>query len=244
MTKICKKCKIEKELDLNNFYSRKEKVKNKIYERFDKKCKECVKEKQRDRNKRIKEENPNLYKKEKEEKRKYYKLYYPENKEQIALKNKEYYKNNREKNKERKKQYHKEYNKRPDTIQRVRKYKRDRYSKDINYKLSNILRSRFHSLLRTKDTKTDSYLDFLGCSIDELKSHLESKFQTEMSWENHGFGDDKWHVDHIIPCAAFDFTKEENQLKCFHYSNLQPLWAQDNMTKSDILPNGQKARYS
>jgi hypothetical protein len=48
-----------------------------------------------------------------------------------------------------------------------------------------------------------------------------------MNWENQG----EWHIDHILPCASFDLTKEEEQRKCFHYTNLQPLWAKDNMIK-------------
>jgi len=54
-----------------------------------------------------------------------------------------------------------------------------------------------------------------------------------MSWDNHGFKG--WHIDHIIPCSAFDLTKVEEQKKCFHYTNLQPLWAKDNLSKGDKL---------
>lgn len=61
----------------------------------------------------------------------------------------------------------------------------------------------------------------------QLKKHLEIKFTKGMSWENYG----KWHVDHIKPCAKFDLTKESEQRKCFHYTNLQPLWAIDNFKK-------------
>ena len=48
-----------------------------------------------------------------------------------------------------------------------------------------------------------------------------------MSWGNYG----KWHVDHIRPCASFNLVNEEEQKKCFHYTNLQPLWAKDNLSK-------------
>ena len=54
-----------------------------------------------------------------------------------------------------------------------------------------------------------------------------------MSWDNHGFGDDKWHIDHIIPCSNFDLTKKEEQKKCFNYKNLQPLWQKDNLSKGN-----------
>jgi hypothetical protein len=70
----------------------------------------------------------------------------------------------------------------------------------------------------------------LGCTIEELWKHLEKKFKPGMTKENHG----KWHVDHIIPCAIFDLSKPEEQIKCFHYTNLQPLWAIDNIRKGKI----------
>ena len=70
----------------------------------------------------------------------------------------------------------------------------------------------------------------LGCTVEEARAYLESKFQPGMSWENHG----KWHIDHIRPCASFgDMTLLEEQKKCCHYTNLQPLWALDNILKSD-----------
>ncbi len=75
--------------------------------------------------------------------------------------------------------------------------------------------------------KSSHTLQLLGCSIDFLKQHLESKFKSGMTWENYG----KWHVDHIKPCASFDLSKPEEQKKCFNYNNLQPLWAVDNLRK-------------
>lgn len=60
--------------------------------------------------------------------------------------------------------------------------------------------------------------------------HLQSTFQEGMNWNNYG----KWEIDHIIPCSAFDLTIEENQRKCFHYSNLQALWERDNIVKGGI----------
>jgi len=80
--------------------------------------------------------------------------------------------------------------------------------------------------------KKDSTIELLGCSVDQLKTHLQNQFKEGMSWQNHG----EWHIDHIIPCAAFDLSKKENCLKCFNYKNLQPLWAHENLSKSDKIP--------
>lgn len=74
-------------------------------------------------------------------------------------------------------------------------------------------------------------MELLGCDINFLRGHLESKFQKGMTWEN--YNHKGWHMDHIIPCAVFDMTNEEEQRVCFHYTNLQPLWAKDNISKSD-----------
>lgn len=70
-------------------------------------------------------------------------------------------------------------------------------------------------------------MELTGCELNVLKEFLESKFKQGMSWENHG----EWHIDHIKPCCKFDLEDEEEQKKCFHYTNLQPLWAKENLSK-------------
>ena len=70
-------------------------------------------------------------------------------------------------------------------------------------------------------------MDLLGESPAFVKDYLASKFTEGMSWENHG----AWHIDHRRPCCSFDLTNPEEQKKCFHYTNLQPLWAKDNLEK-------------
>ena len=69
----------------------------------------------------------------------------------------------------------------------------------------------------------------VGCSFVELRGHLERQFRKGMSWENYGFRG--WHIDHILPCSAFDLSREEELRRCFHFTNLRPLWARENLRK-------------
>jgi len=97
--------------------------------------------------------------------------------------------------------------------------------------LTNIMRSRVRTALKNYETRRDKQhtMEYVGCSIEDLRTHLENKFSEGMTWENQG----KWHIDHIKPCASFDLDIEEERLACFHFTNLQPLWGPDNLSKSD-----------
>lgn len=75
--------------------------------------------------------------------------------------------------------------------------------------------------------KSAATLELIGCSPKQLKAHLERLFVDDMSWDNYR----AWHIDHIKPCGSFDLTISTEQIKCFHYTNLQPLWATDNLEK-------------
>lgn len=109
-----------------------------------------------------------------------------------------------------------------------RKYKKERSKVDPQFRLINAMRKRVCKILKRKSKGT---LDLLGCSVGELRSHLEKQFKSGMSWANYGlYG---WHVDHIIPLASTTNTSELEKL-C-HYSNLQPLWASENLKKSNKL---------
>lgn len=109
-----------------------------------------------------------------------------------------------------------------------REYHRKRRQTDINYKLLYNLRIRLRSALK-QNAKTGTTLQFLGCSIDKFKTHLESKFQPGMTWENYGYKG--WHLDHIRPLSSFDLTDTEQLRHAAHYTNIQPLWAIDNLKK-------------
>ena len=113
-------------------------------------------------------------------------------------------------------------------IQR-RRQRRDarsiKYKLNPNFRLSQILRSRVSILLKSGSAVRD-----LGCSIDEFKEYLESKFQNGMSWNNHGvYG---WHIDHIKRLADFDLTDSVQFKEAAHYTNLQPLWREDHLVKT------------
>mgnify|MGYP001132378696 CR=1 FL=1 len=115
-----------------------------------------------------------------------------------------------------------------------RKYQQEKRDTDPKWKIMKNLRTRISTAIRGS-RKSASTVSLLGCSVDELNKHLESQFTTGMTWDNYGYYG--WHVDHIKPCASFDLTLDSEQKKCFHYTNLQPLWAKDNMNKSDKYEN-------
>ena len=100
-------------------------------------------------------------------------------------------------------------------------------------KIAAAIRTRVYNLLRY-GYKSKSTQELLGTTYKGLKEHLEKQFKEGMSWENYGFYG--WHIDHILPLSSFDLTKAEEQKKAFHYTNLQPLSAKENLQKySKIL---------
>lgn len=105
---------------------------------------------------------------------------------------------------------------------------KDKYHTDIQYKLKLNLRRRMHKLIKRNERNGSAVKD-LGCSLEEFKQYIESKFQPGMTWENYG----KWHLDHIYPLSLVDLTNREQFLMVSHYTNYQPLWAKDNIVKSN-----------
>jgi len=169
---------------------------------------------------------------------------YIKNKERILKKNREYYKKNKKIINKRKRNYQKLYclrNKekilkwakkaRMKRRDKFNKYIRDRLKTDINFKLRKTIRARIRLALKN-DKKRSKTLKLLGVNnIITAKKHLEKLFKPRMTWKNHG----KWHIDHIIPCSSFDLTKASEQRECFHYTNLQPLWASENLSKGNRI---------
>ena len=110
------------------------------------------------------------------------------------------------------------------------KFKRTikKYQHKIQPHLAKNLRIRVHRALK-RISKTGHTLELLGCSISQLIKHLEEQFKKGMTWKNYG----KWHVDHIKPLSSFDLTNPKQQKLACNYKNLQPLWAKENLRKSN-----------
>lgn len=250
--KICSKCKIEK--DVCEFYTT---PKNKLEYRSS--CKSCMKKTQQNYSKNNRDKRNSIQKiwrennteKVKEFAKKYYntnpekfilisKSYRDNNPEKIKELNKKYYNNNVEFNKKRVSDWVKQnYDSRIDYIknwrlennEHIKEYKNNRYINDPLYKLTHNVRTRVRDFLKSKNIiKNNKTFNIVGCSPEFLKEYLEEKFTKGMSWELMG----KYiHIDHITPLSSAN-TEEEIYKLC-HYTNLQPLWSEDNLKKSNKI---------
>ncbi len=122
---------------------------------------------------------------------------------------------------------------RAENPEEYRAYKRQydaRRLEDDLYRLVKNIRTRVTKAVKGV-SKAGKYRELIGCSDEEFRDHLASQFQPGMTWEN--YAHDGWHVDHIRPLASFDLTDPEQQKAAFHYTNCQPLWAFDNLSKHD-----------
>lgn len=139
----------------------------------------------------------------------YREKYYADNKESLDKYTKNYY-----------------YANRSSVTAYYRRYHRSRRDNDPLFRIRAHLRSRMYQLLRCKSENTEH---ILGCSFEEFKEHIEKQFTEGMNWDNHG----EWHLDHIIPLASA--ITEEEVIKLNHYTNFQPLWAFDNLSKGSLM---------
>jgi len=157
------------------------------------------------------------------------KFYCETNKEVIAAQKKSYYESNKEIILKRVKAYSKPYYQthKEEIIKYAVEYKKERLKCDplfaAKHKLRGAVTHSFKRIAKNKPTDTQT---LLGCTWEEAKLHFESLFTEGMSWSNHG----EWHIDHIRPVSSF---KEEELHLMNHISNLQPLWAKDNIIKSN-----------
>jgi hypothetical protein len=254
-TKVCSKCGIEK--NICEFYKDngkkdgltpnckicvnnrvkiyKEKNPNKIKQS---KKKEYLKniEKYRNHQKKWRNENPDYmlnflkiyYVENKEQLLEKQKKYYESNKNSIIKRNQEYVKNNQEKTLKNQKEY--QGRNREKLQEYLNQYKKKRRQTDIIFKLRENLSHRTREIFKHFNTeKKNKTFDIVGCTPEFLKEHLEIQFIDGMNWDNRS----EWHIDHIIPLSS---AKTEDELyKLCHYTNLQPLWAEDNLKKSNKI---------
>ena len=209
MTKVCTKCNQEKELDAFNVQN------GRSYNRSSN-CKGCKAEYRKKNRKALQKRKADYYKENKEFVNESCKKWYQANKEAVTKQRKKY----------------RQANKDELTIKK-RQYIRKRRNEDKSFKIKSNISRRIHHALKGQN-KSDHTTTLLGCTPDCAKAHVESQFSKGMSWDNYGVHG--WHIDHIIPCARFDLTDPEQQRKCFHYTNLQPLWAIENIKKGDKMP--------
>jgi Prasinovirus endonuclease VII len=182
----------------------------KTFNRFSSYCKGCQKQ-----------NSAQNYSEKKEDILIYKKNYYHNNRKRISNRNSLHYSENRESKLEYAKQ----------NKERINEYRRKKRQEDLQFRLANNLRSRFSQAFK-KGYCGSVAITELGCSIIELEDYLESLFQEGMSWNNYGT---EWHIDHIIPMAALDLRDPRQRKKACHYTNLQPLFAQDNLKKGKKL---------
>jgi hypothetical protein len=192
-TKICSKCKEEKEVC--EFYNNKN--------RFDGKRPEC----------KICSNKQST-------------LYNQKNKEKVDKIKQKYVDNNKEKVTQSKKKW---FDKNPEYRN---EWVINKYKNDSIFRLINIMRARTRLFFKSKDIKKkNNTFEIIGCSPEFLKEHIEKQFTKGMSWDNHGqYG---WHIDHIVPLSSAN-TEDEIYKLC-HYNNLQPLWAEENLRKSNKI---------
>ena len=153
---------------------------------------------------------------------------YLKNREKILKQQKIHYQEHKEEIKKRTKKYQRKYKQKLKNQQT--KYKRERRRTDPIFKLIDNTRRRINIGLKS-NTKSVSTMSLIGCDFEYLAYHLQCQFKKSMTWDNYG----DWHVDHIIPCSSFDLSKKKEQRKCFNYTNLQPLWAKENWSKSSKI---------
>ena len=204
--KKCSKCYIEQDIC---FFGKDSKRKDglRLY------CNNCRKKESLYYRINNKEKRQKTQKKYKTLNPEYYSNYYISHKEEIKEYNKNYYETNKE-----------------NLINKMSQYTSNRKKTDILFKLFHVVRSRVYKIIKIKNiNKQNKTFDIVGCSPIQLKEHLEKQFNDGMSWDNYG----KWHIDHIIPLSSAN--NEDEVYKLCHHTNLQPLWAEDNLKKSNKI---------
>lgn len=164
----------------------------------------------------------------KRDRKAYYLEYYKKNADKIKAKARLLYAENPSITRERQRKWRAEN--REHVRRKNAEYIKQRRKSDPKFALTLAIRKRTHNFMRQKRAQ-GSVTKALGCSWQELCQYIESKFQPGMTWSNRK----EWHIDHIKPLSSFDLTNQDEFNKAVHYTNLQPLWAVDNLRKSNRL---------
>jgi len=218
-TRVCTKCKIAKEV--SEFHKQKDKL-----DGYRSHCKSCRIQTFKDNEKQLVKRRKKLRKQNKDKINKRVREHYAKNIDLMRQKNKEFYRRNREKLLIKDRLYKKQTHVKKRTCERLK----ERKQQDPAYKILCNLKRRIVYVIK-RNTKADTSKNLLGCTKEEFMKYIESKFTDGMNWDNYGYYG--WHIDHIRPCSSFDMSDPEQQKQCFHYTNLQPLWMQDNLLKGD-----------
>lgn len=158
---------------------------------------------------------------------------YLRNKERENKQSKEWIK----KNKERFAEWRRAYEKKPSVRAKINARYNKRIKTDVIFRIRRNLKGRIYEYIKIKKgRKQGTMKELLGCDWKFFKSYLEKKFQPGMTWKNYG----KWHIDHIMPLSKFDLSLKSEQLKSCHHTNLQPLWAIDNIKKQNKINQRRK----
>jgi hypothetical protein len=220
--KKCRKCGVPKPLE--DFYNC-----NRTKDGKRSVCKECTNTENKERNKinkvKYNAHGREYYQNHKAERHAYHKDWYKLNKEAKREQNERWKKENPEKYREMMQNWY--VNNRDKKLRQNRENEIKRLQNDPMCRIVKNLRGRISGLVSGR-LKSAPTLILLGCSLEFFKEYLASQFRDGMSWENYGV---YWHIDHIKPCSLFDLSKQEEQNVCFHYTNMQPLLAKENLAK-------------
>jgi len=232
--KECSCCKEWKKLDLycKNKYS---------WDNLRHECNHCLTEYRKKNKERMTEYNKKYWEKTQEEQKEKSKIWRQNNQEHIKEKYKEYrllHGKEIDKKQWQKRKNDEEYrSKHNDYINKLHAEKR---KTDINFKLKQNVSRRIREVLTNFSLiKSERTIEYVGCNLQDLRVHLESTFKEGMTWENYG----EWHIDHIIPCSSWNLADKKELKMCFHYSNLQALWASENIHKKDNYKEEEKIKY-
>lgn len=226
--KRCGKCETYRNLTEFNYAK-------KTWDNLRTTCKPCL-NKARESNKSKKTEyNKEYWSRTKEKQSERKKEWYQNNKEHVLLYNKEYNDTHKDQIREHQKGYrianldkikarHAEWRRRDYADMRENP---DRANEFARYKVKTNTGRRIREIL--EQTKSKRCIEYVGCELNFFMMHLEEQFTEGMTWDNYG----EWHLDHVIPCVAFDMLDDVQVAACFSWRNYQPLWERDNIVKKD-----------